>query len=158
MRRFVQQHLVPAVLACIVFFTTLPFIESVLRLKSRAQAAIDWQGVEVITRSVKPGGVLEVVYTAQINKTCPSELRSVIVAPDGSVPVRFPTVAGGYTRPSPQPVEIRVRLPVPPQSDPGLAPLQSGQHIYRTTAIRYCPEGVAEDLDIPDAPFWLQVE
>jgi hypothetical protein len=32
MRAVIQAHMVPALLAAIVFFTTLPFIESVLRI------------------------------------------------------------------------------------------------------------------------------
>jgi hypothetical protein len=155
MKLFVQLHLIPALLAVIVFFTTLPFIESAMRLNSRAEAGVDWHGVKTITRVLKPGDTLEMIYLATINKQCPSDIRGFIVAPDGSVPVRFPTVAGGYTRPSDGPVEIRVRIPIPRQSDGGLEPLKSGEYIYRSTVTRYCPDGVEDDNLIPDVPFTL---
>lgn len=157
MKAIVQLHLVPALLAFILFFTTLPFIESALRIHGRAHAAVDWHGVETITRVVRPGETLEMVYLATINKQCPSDIRGFIVAPDGSVPIRFPTVAGGYTRPSDKPVEIRVRIPIPRQSDGGLEPLRSGQYIYRSAVTRYCPDGVEDDNQIPDAHFTLEV-
>jgi hypothetical protein len=138
-------------------FTVLPFIESIMRVQSRAQAAIEWHGVEVVTEVVKPGGTLELVYSATINKQCPSDLRGFFVAEDGTVPVRFPTVAGGYARPSVEPVEIRVKLAVPEKADPGLAPFVSGEYTYRAVATRYCPDGVEDDAGIPDATFQLEV-
>jgi hypothetical protein len=150
-------HIVPALLALIAFFTTLPFIEAALRIHSSAQAAVEWHGVEVISKVVRPGDNLELTYSATINKQCPSDLRAFIVAEDGTVPVRYPTVAGGYTRPSVEPVEIKVRVKVPPHADPGLADFISGEYVYRTTATRYCPDGVEIDNDIPDAPFRLEV-
>lgn len=156
MKYLVRTNIIPALLAFLVFFTTLPFIESIIRITSRAQAAIEWHGVEVLTKVVRPGGNLELVYSATINKQCPSDLRAFIVAPDGTVPIRFPTVAGGYARPAGAPVEIRVRLPIPEQSDPGLAPLVSGEHIYRTTVTRYCPDGVENDNSVPDAKFMME--
>jgi len=157
MRVFVQLHLVPALLALIVFFTTIPFIESAVRLHSRAHAGVDWHGAETITRVIKPGDTLEIIYMATINKQCPSDIRGFIVAPDGSVPIRFPTVSGGYTRPSDGPVEIRVRIPIPLKSDGGLEPLKSGEYVYRSTVTRYCPDGVEDDNLIPDARFILEV-
>lgn len=157
MRKKITAHLAPALLALVVFFTTLPFMESLLRINSRVTEAITWHGVEVITKAVKPGGELELIYSATINKQCPSDLRGFFVAPDGSVPIRMPPVAGGYARPSDDPVEIRVRLAVPEKSDPGLAPLVSGEYTYRATATRYCPDGVEDDNDIPEAKFQLEV-
>jgi hypothetical protein len=158
MRFFVQLHLIPALLACIVFFTTIPFVESVIRIHHRTTAAIEWHGVNVVTGTVKPGDVLELVYTLTVNKQCPADLRAFIVAPDGTVPIRIPTIAGGYARPSEVPVEIKVKIPVPKTSDPGLGPLQSGLHTYRATATRYCPDGVEDDNSIPDATFTLEVD
>lgn len=155
--QFIRSHIIPAFLACIAVFTLLPFVESLLRVHGRAQAAIEWHGVEVISKVIRPGDHLDLVYSATINKQCPSDLRAFIVAPDGTVPVRLPTVAGGYARPSAAPVEIRVKLPVPRTADPGLAPLVSGEHIYRATATRYCPDGVEDDNAIPDARFMLEV-
>jgi hypothetical protein len=157
MRIFIQRHTIPALLACLVFFTTLPFVESVLRFNSRAQAAITWRGVEVISKTLKPGEILELVYTLTVNKQCPSDLRAFIVAPDGTVPIRFPTIAGGYARPSEVPTHVRVKIPISKEADPGLAPLTSGLHIYRVTATRYCPDGVEQDNNIPDAKFQLEV-
>lgn len=157
MKRTIASHAVPALLAVIVFFTTLPFMESLTRAYDRTQEAITWHGVEVITKVVRPGGTLELLYSATINKQCPSDLRGFFVASDGSVPIRMPPVAGGYARPSPDPVEIRVKVAVPKDSDPGLAPLRSGEYTYRAIATRYCPRGIEDDNGIPDARFRLEV-
>jgi hypothetical protein len=129
-----------------------------IRIHHRSQPAITWHGVEVVNDVVRPGGLLEVIYSLTVHKQCPADLRGFIVAPDGSVPIRLPTLAGGYAQPSESIVKVRVKLPVPLQSDPGLAPLQSGQHTYRTIATRYCPEGVEQDNNIPDATFSLEVD
>lgn len=120
--------------------------------------AITWHGVEVISGTVKPGDVLTLVYTATINKQCPSDLRGFLVAPDGTVPVRLPITNGGYSRPSDGPINIRVSILIPKTSDPGLAPLVSGIYTYRAVATRYCPDGVEEDSTIPDALVDLQVD
>jgi hypothetical protein len=157
MKHSVYAHAVPALLALVVFMTVLPFLDSAMKFRGRAQAAIDWHGVEVITKKVKPGDVLEIVYSATINKQCPSDLRGFVVAPDGSVPIRLPTLAGGYTKKSDGKTEVRVKIPLPMQSDIGLAPLKSGEYIYRTLATRYCPDGVEDDASIPDAKFTLEV-
>jgi hypothetical protein len=157
MKVFVQLHLVPALLAMLVFFTTLPFLESAFRIYNRSGPAITWHSAHVVNRIVKPGDVLEIIYTLTVNKQCPSDLRAFIIAPDGTVPVRIPTIAGGYARPSDQPLQITVKVPIPRNADPGLAPLESGQHLYRATATRYCPDGVETDSNIPDAPFMLEV-
>lgn len=158
MSLFVKLHLVPALLALVVFFSTLPFIESAIRIHSRTIPAIEWHGVNVVTGTVKPGEVLELVYTLTVNKQCPADLRAFMVAPDGTVPVRIPTIAGGYARPSDAPVDVRVKIPIPKTADPGLGPLQSGLHTYRATATRYCPDGVEDDNSIPDATFMLEVD
>lgn len=158
MKKTIASHVVPVLLAVIVFFTTVQFVESVMRAHGRTQAAIDWHGVEVISKVIRPGDNLEIVYSATINKQCPSDLRTFMVAPDGTVPVRLPTVAGGYAKPSDTPVEIRVKVPFPKTSDPGLAPLAGGEYIYRAMATRYCPDGVEDDNTIPDARFRLEVE
>lgn len=157
MRFFVQLHLIPALLAAIVFFTTLPFIESAMRIYDKQQPAIEWHSANVVNKVVRPGEVLEIIYTLTVHKQCPSDLWAFIVAPDGTVPVRIPTIAGGYARPSDEPIQITVKIPVPRTADPGLAPLASGKHIYRATATRYCPDGVETDSSIPDAAFMLEV-
>jgi hypothetical protein len=153
----IMQHGVAAMLALIVFFTSLPFVEAVLRGVDRQTSAIEWHGVEVVTKTVRPGDFLEIVYGATVNKQCPADLRGFLVADDGTVPVRYPIVAGGYSRPSDEPVEIRVRIKIPQTADPGLAPLHDGEYIYRTLATRYCPDGVEEDIVVPDARFNLEV-
>jgi hypothetical protein len=153
----IKVHFIPALLALVVFFSALPFIESIMRLRSIAQEAITWHGVEVITKTVKPGDILELVYTLTVNKQCPADLRGFIIAPDDSVPVRFPTIVGGYARPSEAQSQVRVRIPIPKTSDPGLAPLTSGEYTYRTMATRYCHDGVENDNAIPDAKFSLEV-
>lgn len=158
MKTLIAAHMIPALLAAIMFFTTLPFVESVVRIYGRTSPAIEWHGVEVLTPVVRPGGILELVYTITVNRQCPSDLRAFVVAPDGTVPIRLPILTGGYTRSTSVPTRVPVKIPVARTSDPGLAPLQSGPHIYRATATRYCPEGVETDNEIPDATFTLEVE
>lgn len=157
MKAKLAQHAIAALLALIAFFAALPFYESVMRIWSRSNSAIDWHGVEVITKTVRPGDNLELIYSATINKQCPADLRGFLIDADGTVPVRFPTVAGGYAKPSDGPVEIRVKFPIPPTSDRGLVALHDGEYVYRTLATRYCPDGVEDDNYIPDAKFRLDV-
>lgn len=157
MMAIVRAHFIPALLALLVFFTLTPFVESIIRLNARATSAIDWQGVKVVTPVVAPGGVLEIVYTAVVNKQCPADLRGFLVAPDDTVPVRFPVIAGGYRAPTGGPIPIRVKIVIPRFSDPGLAPLTSGKYRYRTLATRYCADGTEDDHSIPDAVFMLEV-
>lgn len=157
MKSTIISHAFPAILAVLVIFTTFPFIESVLRIYSRNIAAVQWHSVEVITKQVRPGDNLELLYSATIQKQCPSDLRGFIVAADGSVPIHFSTVAGGYARPSDAPVESRVKIKLPEHSDPGLAPLESGEYTYRANATRYCPDGIEFDNAIPDATFSMAV-
>ena len=157
MARMFSSHIVPAILALILFAVTINSVETGRVWYTQNIDAIEWQGVEVLTGRVVPGGTLTVEYTAVINKQCPSDLRGFLIAEDGSAPVRFPTVAGGYAKPTDGPVKIRVNITIPKTSDASLAPLQSGPHVYRTLATRYCPDGVEEDARIPDAPFHLEV-
>jgi hypothetical protein len=157
MARILYNHLVPAILAMILFAVTINSIETGRVWWSRSTYAIEWQDGKAITPKVWAGGVLTAEYTAVINKQCPADLRGFLVAEDGSVPVRMPIVAGGYSRPSDGPIKIRVGITIPKTSDGGLAPLKSGPHIYRTLATRYCPDGVEEDFRVPDVPFMLEV-
>lgn len=157
MAHILRGHILPLVLAGILFVMALNSLDQVEKWIDRQTPAISWAGVETMTQTVSPGGILTVEYTAIINKHCPSDLRGFIEASDGTVPVRFPVVAGGYAKPSPEPRKIRVSVTLPQSSDPGLAPLRTGPHVYRTVATRYCPEGVEEDTNIPDAPFRLEV-
>ena len=155
MKKAIVGNLVPLLLALIFFMGTWPFVESVSRFWTSHTSAIEWQGVRVETPVVAPGGVLSLVYRAKINKQCPSDLRGFLIEEDGSVPVRLPIIAGGYRPPNDDFVEIRVKIQVPTNSDPGLAPLTDGKYTYRATATRYCPDGVELDTAIPDAPFTI---
>jgi hypothetical protein len=107
--------------------SVFPALDSVRRLVNTLEPAVSWDSVKVITPIVEPGGILYMVYTATVNKQCPSDLRGFLVAEDGTVPVRFPPVSGGYTKPSDDPVEIRVSITIPKKADNGLAPLHSGR-------------------------------
>lgn len=157
MSKVLYGHVVPALLALIAVMVLITSGEQIRKWWGIYTPAIKWQGAKVITPKVKPGEVLTIEYTALINKQCPSDLRGVIFAPDGSAPIRFPVTKGGYTKPSDEVAKVRVSILIPTNSDPGLAPLASGRHIYRSFATRYCPDGVEEDAAIPDAVFQLEV-
>lgn len=150
-----RQHLIPALLALVLFAVSLNAYDILGKWYGRRTVAIEWTGVEVKTPEVMPGGTLRMVYTAKINKQCPSDLRGFIIGPDGTVPVRMPVVAGGYSRHSEDVREIPVAITIPPSPDPNMAPYVSGRYVYRTLATRYCSDGVEEDSSIPDAPFLL---
>jgi hypothetical protein len=158
MKRTIASHIVPALLALLVVLSVAPFIESIIRFESRTKSAIEWHSVDTVTKKIKPGDILEIVYSATINKQCPSDLRGFVVAPDGTVPIRFPTLSGGYAKASDGPTNIRVKIPIPEKADIGLAPLKTGEYAYRTLATRYCPDGVEDDAHIPDAKFTLEVK
>lgn len=153
----IKQHFIPALLAAITVFTVVPFIISVLHISNTIRPAVIWHGVTVNTPVVSPGGVLDVVYRATVNKSCPSDIRGFIIAPDGTVPVRFPTHFGGYTLPSDAPIDIKVSILIPPRSDVGLAEFVDGDYLYRVLVTRYCPEGVENDHYVPDAKFTMRV-
>lgn len=157
MKQILQRQLFPAVMAAMFVFTIIPFVDSVMRIYYHQMNAVDWHGVEVITKEVRPGADLEMIYSAVINKQCPSDLRGFLIAPDGTVPVRFPTVIGGYARPTPDPVEIKVKIRIPEHADAGLAPLKDGEYTYRAIATRYCAEGIEYDNKIPDANFEMVI-
>jgi hypothetical protein len=154
----IKRNTFPAVLAVLVVFTVVPFIDSVQKLSERTKSAIVWIGAKSTTPVVRPGEILTAIYTARINKTCPSDVRSFLVGADGSVPVRFPTAAGGYARPAKDPVTITVNVPIPMEPDRGLAPLKPGPYTYRTMATRYCPDGVEDDNNVPDVKFTLNMD
>ena len=156
MSHMIRVQAVPAMLALILFTVLLNAAETVNRWIERQTVAISWTAVNVETPVVGPGDMLSMTYTATINKQCPADLRGFLVAPDGSVPVRFPVVAGGYSRPSTDPKPIRVAIAIPKASDPGLGPLAPGRYVYRTVATRYCADGVEYDTSIPDASFVLR--
>lgn len=156
MPHMIRVQAVPAMLALILFTVLLNTAETVGRWIDRQTVAVSWAAVSVDTPIVGPGDTLSMTYTATINKQCPADLRGFLVAPDGSVPVRFPVVAGGYSKPSQDPLPIRVAIAIPNASDPGLAPLAPGRYVYRVVATRYCPDGVEYDTAIPDASFILR--
>jgi hypothetical protein len=158
MTKAIRDHFVPALLAVIVFFVTLPFVETVMRYYTRLVPPIDWHSVKVISKSVSPGDELELIYIATVNKQCPSELRSFLIAEDGSAPVRFPPRLGGYTSPSMgKPVDIPVKVLIPQSGEFVVGKLTSGKYTYRTIGLRYCPDGMVQDVKIPDATFYLNV-
>lgn len=157
MMRFVSGNIVPAMLALLIVMVMALSGEQLNRLWLGSRPAVEWQGVRVITPTVRPGDILSLEYSAIINKQCPSDLRGFIIAEDGSAPVRFPIVTGGYSKPAHQSVKIRVNITIPKAADGGLASFRSGPHAYRTMATRYCPGGVEEDDRIPDAHFMLEV-
>jgi hypothetical protein len=157
MRAIVRVHFFPAIIAAIVVFTLLPFVESIIRINKAAQAAVEWHSGKAITTEVSPGGVLEIIYKATVHKQCPSDVRGFLIAPDGSVPVRLPTVFGGYTRATGEPSDIKVTILIPPAPDPGRAPYIEGDYLYRTLVTRYCAEGVEDDIYVPDVPFRMRL-
>ena len=158
MMEAVKNHIIPALLAAIMFIVTLPFIESIMRYYNSYSPAIEWKSARAVTPMARPGGVLEIEYVMRVNRQCPSDLRGFLVAPDGTVPVRMPTTTGGYTRPSYEWRKVPVKILIPEKSDNGLAPLESGEYRYRTVATRYCPEGVEQDAHITDVYFTLEVK
>lgn len=153
----VKVNIVMAMLAAIIVIAGIGAADMIRRVIVQSEPVIEWHGVEVVTQYVQPGGVLEIVYTATVNRVCPADIRGFLVAEDGSVPVRYPTIAGGYTLPSDEPVRIKVSVTVPRTANAGLKPLHDGPYIYRSIATRYCADGVETDTAIPDAPFMLDV-
>jgi len=119
--------------------------------------AITWHGVDVLTPQVSPGGELRIVYRMTVNKSCPADVRGFMVAPDGSVPIRFPLTTGGYTKPTGGPVDALVNIIVPMKSSSTFLPIVPGRYIYRAIVTRYCPEGVEDDLMVPEAPFEMVI-
>jgi hypothetical protein len=153
----VKLNIVMALLALVIVMVAASLIDLVRREIETSRPAIEWHGVRVLTETVRPGGTLEMIYSATVHRTCPADVRGFLVAEDGSAPVRFPTLSGGYSLPSDGPTDIRVAVRIPPAADPGLKPLETGRHVYRTVATRYCSQGVEQDTAIPDAPFMLLV-
>jgi len=150
-------NVLPAAIALLLAMAAINSAEVVHKWWDRRGPAITWHGVKVSPEIVRPGDAIEITYTATVHRQCPSDIRGFIFAPDGTVPVRFPVVSGGYTRPTDGSTEIRVRLVIPEYADAGLAPLRSGQHIYRNLITRYCPSGIEVDAAVPDVPFNLEV-
>ena len=157
MTNFIRRQSLPAAIGVLLFFTAISSWTTIERWWLRRMPAIEWVSAEAVTKTVKIGGVLSIIYKSYVNKQCPSDLRGFLVAPDGSSPIRFPTLTGGYSSPSRDLREIKVSILIPTMSDPGLAPLTSGEYSYRTTAVRYCPEGVEYDSLIPEVKFQLEV-
>lgn len=155
---FVKKHLLPATVALILFMVALPIVEKVFNWYFKSFPAIEWVSGKALTPTVEPGGELRIVYTAVVNKSCPADIRSFIIGPDGTVPVRMPIVSGGYTKPSDDVREIKVSIKIPEHSDPGLSDFITGPYIYRTMITRYCPDGVEQDTEVPDVKFFMEVK
>jgi hypothetical protein len=153
----VLSNVMPAAIAILLFMVAINSADVIHKWWEGRGPAITWYGASASPATVRPGDSFEITYTANVHRQCPADIRGFIFAPDGTVPIRFPVISGGYTRPTEGPTEIRVRLVVPLQSDPGLAPLRTGRHIYRNLITRYCPSGVEIDAAVPDVPFHLEV-
>lgn len=152
-----MHKLTPPLLGLVLALTAISSGDVLSKWWAGTGPAVEWRGVEVLTKTVHPGGTLSMVYTAVINRQCPAELRGFVVAEDGTVPIRLPPVSGGYTEVSPDPVRVRVSLTMPAKEDAGLARLQSGDYVYRAVSTRFCPNGVEVDNDVPDVKFYMEV-
>lgn len=120
--------------------------------------AVEWDNVEVVTPVVKKGGELHLVYTSKVNKQCTADFIHFLIGPGDSEasPVRFPTVAGGYRKPTNGKYEkVSVTINIPLVADPPLANFPPGKYKYRSLATRYCDGGTQIDDKIPDAEFEL---
>lgn len=152
-----MSNILPAMVALLLAMVAINSTDVIHKWWEKRGPAIVWYGVSISPETVRPGDVMQITYTANVNRQCPADIRGFIFAPDGSVPVRFPVAAGGYTRPTDGPDEITVDLVMPLKSDPGRSPLRSGRHVYRNLITRYCPSGVEIDANVPDVPFYLEV-
>ena len=147
------RHVLPATLALILVMVSLNAFRVLNDWRQTFTPAITWHSVDVLTPKVSPGGELRLIYHMTVNKTCPADIRGFMVAPDGSVPIRLPVTPGGYTKPSDGPVEAHVNINIPNEADKTLLPLVSGRYAYRVMVTRYCPEGIENDMAVPDAEF-----
>lgn len=158
MNVFVRQNVMPAtvgLLMAVLIINSFPIWRDFF---ARFTRAITWDGVVVSTPVVSPGGTLIIKYRAIVNKQCPSDLRTFIIAPDDTAPVRFPPIFGGYVRPSNgEWRDINVSIVIPQTPDASQPNWIDGEYIYRTIATRYCPEGVEVDSNVPDVKFKLEV-
>jgi hypothetical protein len=152
-----QRHILPAILALIVFLTALPFIESVIRYSGSDGPAIEWKSVRVLTPVVRPGEKLVFEYTRQHMHQCPSDLRRFIMLPNEDIVVRFPLVPGGgrVAEDAVKTVQSSVVIPLTP--DDGKEAWRTGPYIYRMTAVRFCKDRIEYDTAIPDVHFKLEV-
>ena len=157
MTAFTRQHLLPASIALILTILIVNSSTFWRDIYYRTIRCITWGEAVLATPVVAPGETLKITYQVKVNKQCPSDLRTFIMAPDGSAAVRFPPIFGGYNRASGEWQEIKVSVVVPPTPDPSQPNWIEGDYIYRTIATRYCPEGVEVDAAVPDVPFRLKV-
>lgn len=153
-----HSKLMPPILGFMLALALIQLSPNLWHWWSSSGEAIEWRGVTVHTPVVKPGDTLRITYKAVVHRGCPADIRGFLVAPDGTYPVRFPVVRGGYTKPSKgEIVDIPVEIVIPATADPGLPPFKRGSHIYRSAVTRYCPYGFEDDHDVPDARFQLEV-
>jgi len=122
---------------------------------------IEWLGVRVLTPVVKVGGVLELEYTAKINRQCPADIRAFLIRKRGDgveqAAYRFPDRTGGYRLADPTKWQvILVKILIQDSSIGDEFPkLEPGEYAYRVRPIRYCADGVEPDNFSPDARFTL---
>jgi hypothetical protein len=146
------QHLIAATLAVIVFMTTLPFIDSVLRYAEDDEPAIAWRSARVLTPVVRPGDLLKYEYTRQHLHQCPADLRRFIMTPNEDIVVRFPVIPGGARSAEDEVKTVQSSVRLPPMLDSG-APWTSGPYLLRMTAVRFCKTAIQYDTSIPDVFF-----
>ena len=146
------QHLIAATLAVLVFLTTLPFIDSVLRYTEDEGPAIEWKSAKTLTPVVRPGGLLEFEYTRQHIYQCPADLRRFIMTPNEDIKARLPVIPGGarMAEDTVKTVQSSVRLPLTTDSGD---PWTSGPYLLRMTAVRFCKHEIQYDTSIPDVFF-----
>ena len=157
MIRFVRSQAMPASVGLILAILLINSAPHWWSLYTSTVPAIKWIDARVLTPVVAPGETLKIAYRSIVNKQCPSELRTFILAADGSSPVRFPPLAGGYSHASDTVRDIQVSILIPLEPDASQPKWVDGEYIYRTTAMRFCGDSVQIDNDIPDVAFRLAV-
>lgn len=148
-------HIVGAVRKEILTISEDAARKAVAAALASVESPIEWLGARAITPEVKLGGILEIEYTALIKHQCPADVRSFLLDESDSAVYRFPDQPGGYRKAEPQPQKITVRIKiVDPPVGGGLPPLEPGEYVYRSNAVRYC-ERIVLDSKIPDVHFKL---
>ena len=140
-------------MALIAVLAGIPAVQQLYDWHNEWTTPIEWKDVKVLTPVIRAGDELSLQYTAKVNRTCPADLRGFLIYEDGSSPVRFPVVTGGYRKPTDDFISFNVHISIPKTADVGLGNLLPGKYVYRSLVTRYCPEGQVEDAGVPDAKF-----